>query len=520
MRPAGRETAICSDACQGAEAIGVPLQLRKVRCRREPLGPLDSPDALPGEELPGRVIALFGKSAEVAAPPRREHGWKWKLPEVSEQPERISVTDFAAYLKCPFRYYLTKVLKYRDHDPEQREMDAMQFGILVHDVLERYGKETPQLSGREEIASAVLASLEREISDRFGADPSPAVRVQAEAARVRLLSFAAVQAEQVAQGWRIVEVERKSSGDLLTGDSSSAKIDRIEVNGDRVRVLDYKTYSTAKSPEEVHLQPLSRAFLPEAETSHRGKPKAWVDLQLPLYRRIAETLFPGKTVETGYFVLAADPEESEVMSFDLTGNSSSALSCAEATASAIGRGVFWPPRQVPGSWEDPEGIFLGGGKPEECLDPGTIEFLKGRKDNAWTSRSRHTMLVANAGSGKTYALTTRMVRLLALGVEPRKIAALTFHEEGGRGVPRRGLPEARRGGAPPRQTPRAQRRSQLGRGGGDSPRAGCGPVPGAAGTAGRRFRTSHDGDDRQSLREDRPVFPAGVGSARRVLDDR
>ena len=39
---------------------------------------------------------------------------------------------------------------------------------------------------------------------------------------------------------------------------------------------------------------------------------------------------------------------------------------------------------------------------------------------------RNTMLVANAGSGKTYALTTRMVKLLALSVEPRKIAALTF----------------------------------------------------------------------------------------------
>lgn len=39
---------------------------------------------------------------------------------------------------------------------------------------------------------------------------------------------------------------------------------------------------------------------------------------------------------------------------------------------------------------------------------------------------RHTMLVANAGSGKTYALTTRMVKLLVLGVDPRRIAALTF----------------------------------------------------------------------------------------------
>jgi len=35
-------------------------------------------------------------------------------------------------------------------------------------------------------------------------------------------------------------------------------------------------------------------------------------------------------------------------------------------------------------------------------------------------------LIANAGSGKTYALTTRMIQLLAQDVEPSKIAALTF----------------------------------------------------------------------------------------------
>jgi len=333
------------------------------------------------EVLPGRVIALFGKSAEVAAPPRREHDWKWKLPEVSRPLEKISVTDFAAYLKCPFRFYLTKVLGYGSHDPEQREMDAMQFGTLVHKVLERYGKETPLLTDRDEIASAVLAGLEKEITRRFGADPSPAVRVQAEAARVRLLSFAAVQADQVAQGWTIQQVECKSSGDLLLGGIPlSAKIDRIEVNGDRVRVLDYKTYSTAKSPEEVHLEPISRAFLKQAETTLRGKPKAWVDLQLPLYRKIAETLFPGKTIETGYFLLAADPEESDVKHFELPEDLlASALSCAEAATSAIARGVFWPPRQVPQSWEDPEGIFLEGGKPEECLDQETITFLKGKE---------------------------------------------------------------------------------------------------------------------------------------------
>lgn len=38
----------------------------------------------------------------------------------------------------------------------------------------------------------------------------------------------------------------------------------------------------------------------------------------------------------------------------------------------------------------------------------------------------HEMLIANAGSGKTYRLTVRMITLLALGVAPEKIAALTF----------------------------------------------------------------------------------------------
>jgi len=38
----------------------------------------------------------------------------------------------------------------------------------------------------------------------------------------------------------------------------------------------------------------------------------------------------------------------------------------------------------------------------------------------------HEMLIANAGSGKTFRLTVRTITLLALGVKPGKIAALTF----------------------------------------------------------------------------------------------
>ena len=39
---------------------------------------------------------------------------------------------------------------------------------------------------------------------------------------------------------------------------------------------------------------------------------------------------------------------------------------------------------------------------------------------------RHVMILASAGSGKTYALTNRYVQLLAGGAEPERIVALTF----------------------------------------------------------------------------------------------
>ncbi|ACB73934.1 UvrD-helicase domain-containing protein [Opitutus terrae] len=42
------------------------------------------------------------------------------------------------------------------------------------------------------------------------------------------------------------------------------------------------------------------------------------------------------------------------------------------------------------------------------------------------TRVGHVMILASAGSGKTYALTNRFVRLLALGAAPERIVALTF----------------------------------------------------------------------------------------------
>ena len=39
---------------------------------------------------------------------------------------------------------------------------------------------------------------------------------------------------------------------------------------------------------------------------------------------------------------------------------------------------------------------------------------------------QHEIISASAGSGKTYELVRRYLHLLALGVEPERIAAMTF----------------------------------------------------------------------------------------------
>jgi ATP-dependent exoDNAse (exonuclease V) beta subunit len=265
-------------------------------------------------------------------------------------------------------------------------MNAMQFGDLIHKVLERFGKESRGEGDRKVIEALILSHLETESRERFGQDPSPAVRVQLEAARVRLISFARVQAEEYAKGWRILESEYKIGADhpqvlSLAGLKLTAKIDRIEENGDLIRIIDYKSQGSLTKPEKKHLGSPAAAFFKEAEVTVTEKPKAWTDLQLPLYRRIAETLYPGRPVETAYLVLAADPEQSGVKALELDADQmESAMKCAEAVASRMVDDVFWPPRTLPSNWEDKfESLFLNG-KPEHCIDEETVRYLKGKKE--------------------------------------------------------------------------------------------------------------------------------------------
>jgi ATP-dependent helicase/nuclease subunit B len=351
----------------------------------------------PEEALPMRVRKLFGDVASAKIRATRVNSWLWNLPDsLQKKVVKMSPTDFSEYLACPFRFYLKKVLRLDEFLPDAREMDAKRFGLLVHEALEHFGRQSPDESDPAVIERLVMEHLDAAVMSLFGPAPSPAVRIQVEGARARLRAFARVQAEQFAQGWRIVATEKKleSDGDnpLSLGPLKiSGKIDRIEKNEvtGAWRILDYKTYATPKPPSKQHFGPrLSNEWLDEAMLEIPGpknpKKKRWADLQLPLYHKILHHLYGNELgdapVSTGYFLLCADPAETAVLEFtELTADIlDSALACAEAVTSRVGEGVFWPPQPPKGSWPDPFEPFFLNGKPESCLTPATIAFLEGK----------------------------------------------------------------------------------------------------------------------------------------------
>ncbi|PXA03426.1 hypothetical protein DDZ13_12085 [Coraliomargarita sinensis] len=356
------------------------------------------------EQLPKRTLHLTQPTAATTARPKRRTEWRWQLPEALPAVKKISPTQFESYLACPFRFCMEKVLRYERAPESAREMDAAVFGNLIHRALENFGLEAIRAGQRmlsfteQEIRERVQQLLQEAALEQFGPQPAPAVQVQLANAATRLNAFARVQASCFAEGWLILDVERRLSADddnpLQVGPLKlSGMIDRIEQHAETgaLRIMDYKTFSSLKKPAQTHLGPASHNWLPAAQVEltvgRRHSPKTWTNLQLPLYRKILEHWYPEATQsappETAYFVLPSDPNETGIYPFEELsenlnpGAYTSALDCAEAVSQAIAEGIFWPPQPFRNNWDDPLAPLFVNGTPEDSIHPDTIVQLKG-----------------------------------------------------------------------------------------------------------------------------------------------
>jgi ATP-dependent helicase/nuclease subunit B len=302
-----------------------------------------------GAELARRVKELFRDVEPPDAGMSWVADWKWRLPEVPVK-ARLSVTALRDFLACPLRFFLKHGVGMYGREGERVEWNARDFGNVIHLVLERWGRdaEAREFSKTEALEEWLFDELVRVVTERHGASPPLAVRIQMDGARQRLGWFARQQACLRAEGWRVREVERKYVIDV-DGVELVGKVDRIDEHEDgRVRVVDYKTYQEKKDVEKDHrLEMRANTRLPEHLENvdavlcrnSKGKPARWTNLQVPLYAS-----FLGSVDELGYLVLGATEGETGLSlwpDFD-TDDRDAAMSCARWIIAQVKAGNFGP----------------------------------------------------------------------------------------------------------------------------------------------------------------------------------
>jgi ATP-dependent helicase/nuclease subunit B len=367
------------------EPGAVKLTLCRTGADGEPSKPSRLLFRCPDAELGSRVKRIFGPVDSLRMSHPREWSWPLKIPQ-SPPPSTLRVTAFGDYLKCPLRFYLKHVLGLRKFEPQKAEMSALDFGIVLHKTVENFAGEVSvrESMNADAIERFVLAELDVVLTERFGRRLSLPLRVQRESLRARLRRFARIQAQERRDGWRIHHGELRFDKEhtlALAGMPVVGSLDRVDIHektGQR-RVLDYKTFAKRKSAADVHLT-AGTGEHDFRETVCHGKRARWQDLQLPLYRALAEFLWPDdpQPPAVGYFLLPERIEESGIEEFVLDAPGfASAMSSAEAVANRIQRGIYWPPGAVP--YDDYASIFLGD-DPADILSEESKAFLMGAHD--------------------------------------------------------------------------------------------------------------------------------------------
>ncbi len=341
-----------------AKAGRVDVLLGKETDAGDPLRPSRLLYLCRDEELPKRIETLFKEPSDAPEMGFWNAPWKLKIPEAPPL-NGLRVTEFRTYLACPFRYYLTYRLRMESLDLVRTEMGSREFGIVCHEVWERFGRDAAlrDSTNADDIGEFFTQTADAVAGERFGGELSVPLQLQLESLKQRFRRAAEIQAEQRRNGWRIVDVERVIHESLpwkIGGLPIWGKVDRIEQHEDGAwRFLDYKTSDRAANPKNQHLtkimgstnlrQVLSCARFKMGKAEYR-----WQDLQMVLYAAALQEIH-GEPVACGYFNVPKALEEIGVVEWkDLDADLvSEGVACAERIVAAIQENQFWPPTERP-----------------------------------------------------------------------------------------------------------------------------------------------------------------------------
>ena len=153
----------------------------------------------------------------------------------------VSVTRLERYRRCPFLYYLEHILGVESLPEPAFEIDNREWGLLVHRVLAEVYARGPVELGR--VPGLAERALERALRE----SELPLFWQQVSRRVIRDFMPAFVEREQQMrdEGFLPAKVESRVEGEPARELKVHGRVDRVDESNDALRVIDYKTGSTA-----------------------------------------------------------------------------------------------------------------------------------------------------------------------------------------------------------------------------------------------------------------------------------
>lgn len=248
-----------------AEKDAEPNLLSPFFARLQTFHELAYRDDLAERALAGRIAQaqITLKDSDVAARPQTAP--PAPSAETALVPQKVSASGYASLVACPYQFYARHMLHLNELDEVSEALEKRDYGLLVHDILNRFHKKHPTLGGKDR--TALAAELKAISEDVFAAALATNYLSRGWLVQWLILipHYLDWQAEREQHGWRWQTGEdlRERPVALENGRQVvlRGRLDRVDAKDDgSVAVLDYKTQSErvlrdrmAEAGEDVQL---------------------------------------------------------------------------------------------------------------------------------------------------------------------------------------------------------------------------------------------------------------------------
>lgn len=348
----------------------------------DPLRPSRLLFRCPDQELPERAALLVAESAPAVRAEPASISFKLEATggQRPEPLQSLGVTGLNAYLRCPYRFYLQYVLRAQSMADDAVELDAMQLGNIAHAAFHSLQNHEDLLADADAMADLFLNQVDSWVVSHFGELPPLPVRVQVEALKRRLVAAAQHQLELTQAGWQPWRYEyacKQQMGSILV----KGFLDRVDQHPEKgYRIIDFKTRDKRENMIKTHYAPV-REWTQEyaVDALFGGRPRAWQDLQLPIYAGMLRAELGDAPIQVGIFHLPKAVTETGLEVWEDMDETvlQSAWHCATGIVGDIEAGRFWPPAGKLRYEDDFDWLFPAA--PEDCMNvKSLVDAERGR----------------------------------------------------------------------------------------------------------------------------------------------